>query len=139
MPRNEARARGLDGFRFFQFALAYHYAFGRHQPGRSNIWERYLAVRETLPNQGGQRGIADAVARKRHVRRRRRIDDLELGRPAANLQSRRFVARRDIFGRKRQRGWPIEGHVIAVVQKYELAQERFALYEQAQWEKEHHR
>ena len=45
----EARARGLDGFRFFQFALAYHYAFGKHKPGRSNIWERYLAVRDTLP------------------------------------------------------------------------------------------
>src|ERR1700726_616736 len=30
----EARRRGTDGFRFFQFALAHHYVFGKHTPGR---------------------------------------------------------------------------------------------------------
>jgi hypothetical protein len=64
----EARARGLDGFRFFQFALAYHYGFGRHTPGRSNIWERYLAVRDTLPAQGGQRGIGPPQQLREHLR-----------------------------------------------------------------------
>ena len=44
----EARRRGNDGFRFFQFALAHHYIFGRHTPGRTNIWNRYLKVREQL-------------------------------------------------------------------------------------------
>jgi len=44
----EARRRGNDGFRFFQFALAHHYVFGKHTPGRTNIWSRYLAVREQL-------------------------------------------------------------------------------------------
>jgi alkanesulfonate monooxygenase SsuD/methylene tetrahydromethanopterin reductase-like flavin-dependent oxidoreductase (luciferase family) len=44
----EARRRGTDGFRFFQFALAHHYVFGKHTPGRTNIWNRYLAVREQL-------------------------------------------------------------------------------------------
>jgi alkanesulfonate monooxygenase SsuD/methylene tetrahydromethanopterin reductase-like flavin-dependent oxidoreductase (luciferase family) len=63
----EARARGLDGFRFFQFALAYHYAFGQHKPGRSNIWERYLAVRDTLPPQGGQRGIGTPQQLREHL------------------------------------------------------------------------
>jgi len=63
----EARARGLDGFRFFQFALAYHYAFGKHQPGHSNIWERYLAVRDTLPQQGGQRGIGTPQQLREHL------------------------------------------------------------------------
>ena len=44
----EAQRRGNDGFRFFQFALAHHYVFGQHTPGRTNIWNRYLAVREQL-------------------------------------------------------------------------------------------
>jgi alkanesulfonate monooxygenase SsuD/methylene tetrahydromethanopterin reductase-like flavin-dependent oxidoreductase (luciferase family) len=44
----EARRRGMDGFRFFQFALGHHYAFGRHQPGRTNIWNKFIAVREQL-------------------------------------------------------------------------------------------
>jgi hypothetical protein len=63
----EARARGLDGFRFFQFALAYHYAFGKHKPGHSNIWERYLAVRDALPPQGGQRGIGTPQQLREHL------------------------------------------------------------------------
>jgi alkanesulfonate monooxygenase SsuD/methylene tetrahydromethanopterin reductase-like flavin-dependent oxidoreductase (luciferase family) len=44
----EARRRGADGFRFFQFALAHHYVFGKHTPGRTNIWNAFLAVREQL-------------------------------------------------------------------------------------------
>src|SRR5262245_52565462 len=44
----EARRRGTDGFRFFQFALGHHYVFGRHQPGRTNIWNKYVAVRDAL-------------------------------------------------------------------------------------------
>src|SRR5947208_2522103 len=44
----EAGRRGNDGFRFFQFALAYHYVFGTHTPGRTNIWNQYLAVRDQI-------------------------------------------------------------------------------------------
>jgi alkanesulfonate monooxygenase SsuD/methylene tetrahydromethanopterin reductase-like flavin-dependent oxidoreductase (luciferase family) len=44
----EAARRGTDGFRFFQFALAHHYVFGKHTPGRTNIWNRYVAVRDQL-------------------------------------------------------------------------------------------
>src|SRR5712691_1454279 len=44
----EARRRGADGSRFFQFALAHHYVFGKHTPGRTNIWNAFLKVREQL-------------------------------------------------------------------------------------------
>ncbi|RPH76962.1 MAG: LLM class flavin-dependent oxidoreductase [Candidatus Rokuibacteriota bacterium] len=44
----EAQRRGADGFRFFQFALAHHYVFGKHQPGRTNVWNAFLKVREQL-------------------------------------------------------------------------------------------
>ena len=44
----EARRRGMDGFRFFQFALGHHYSFGTHKPGRTNIWNKYVAVRDAL-------------------------------------------------------------------------------------------
>ena len=44
----EARRRGSDGFRFFQFALAHHYIFGRHTPGRTNIWNQFVAVRDQI-------------------------------------------------------------------------------------------
>ncbi len=74
----EALRRGTDGFRFFQFALGHFYAFGKHKPGRTNIWERYTAVRDEL----GARGPRRRRGRHRHaeaaprappqVRRRRR-------------------------------------------------------------------
>jgi alkanesulfonate monooxygenase SsuD/methylene tetrahydromethanopterin reductase-like flavin-dependent oxidoreductase (luciferase family) len=44
----EARRRGIDGFRFFQFALGHHYSFGSHTPGRTSIWNKYVAVRDAL-------------------------------------------------------------------------------------------
>src|SRR5919197_782965 len=45
---DEARRRGADGFRFFQFALGHHYSFGKHTPGRTDIWKKFFAVREQL-------------------------------------------------------------------------------------------
>jgi alkanesulfonate monooxygenase SsuD/methylene tetrahydromethanopterin reductase-like flavin-dependent oxidoreductase (luciferase family) len=44
----EARRRGTDGFRFFQFALGHHYVFGQHRPGRTDIWQKYVAVRDAM-------------------------------------------------------------------------------------------
>ncbi len=44
----EARRRGTDGFRFFQFALGHHYVFGRHTPGRTDIWKTFERVRAEL-------------------------------------------------------------------------------------------
>jgi len=44
----EAGRRGTDGFRFFQFALGHHYSFGKHTPGRTDIWKKFIAVREQL-------------------------------------------------------------------------------------------
>jgi len=53
----EARRRGTDGFRFFQFALGHHYVFGQHRPGRTNIWNKYVAVRDVLGTDGLGGGV----------------------------------------------------------------------------------
>lgn len=53
----EARRRGLDGFRFFGYALGHHYIFGQHVPGRTNIWANYEKVRDVLPVTQGAGGI----------------------------------------------------------------------------------
>jgi alkanesulfonate monooxygenase SsuD/methylene tetrahydromethanopterin reductase-like flavin-dependent oxidoreductase (luciferase family) len=67
--REEARRRGLDGFRFFQFALGHHYAFGQHQPGNSRIWEQYQAMRDSLPEVGmGEGGIGTPEQLSAHLR-----------------------------------------------------------------------
>ena len=40
--------RGIDGLRFFQFALGHFYRSGNHKPGRTDIWQQYLAQRDDL-------------------------------------------------------------------------------------------
>ncbi len=33
--------RGLEGANFFGYSLAHYYVFGRHRPGRTDVWEEY--------------------------------------------------------------------------------------------------
>ncbi len=33
--------RGIDGAHFFGYSLAHYYVFGRHRPGRTNVWEEF--------------------------------------------------------------------------------------------------
>jgi alkanesulfonate monooxygenase SsuD/methylene tetrahydromethanopterin reductase-like flavin-dependent oxidoreductase (luciferase family) len=45
----EARRRFQDGFRFFQFALGWHYGFGEQIPGRTDIWAKFQAALPHMP------------------------------------------------------------------------------------------
>ena len=68
----EALRRGTDGFRFFQFALGHFYGFGKHKPGRTNIWERYEAVRDEIGLEalgGGAGGIGTPKQLRSHLRK----------------------------------------------------------------------
>jgi hypothetical protein len=68
---DEAVRRGLDGFRFFQFALGHHYAFGEHKPGRTNIWDHYVTVRDSVGLEflgGGTGGIGTPDELRDHLR-----------------------------------------------------------------------
>lgn len=65
-----ARARFREGFRFFAYALGWHYGFGEHTPGRSNIWEAFKAALPTLP-QGAddEAGIGTPDDLRAHLRK----------------------------------------------------------------------
>jgi hypothetical protein len=52
----EARRRFQDGFRFFQFALGWHYGFGEQIPGRTDIWEKFQAASANMAGDGGLSG-----------------------------------------------------------------------------------
>ena len=45
--------RGLEGANFFGYSLAHYYVFGRHRPGRTDVWAEYqqrsAASRATTP------------------------------------------------------------------------------------------
>ena len=44
----EAIDRGIDGAHFFGYALAHYYVFGEHRPGRTSVWDEFLARREDV-------------------------------------------------------------------------------------------
>ncbi len=64
-----ARARFQDGFRFFQFALGWHYGFGAHYPGRSDIWEKFQKALPHMPAVNrAEGGIATPEGLREHLR-----------------------------------------------------------------------
>src|SRR6202453_2627711 len=52
----EARRRFQDGFRFFQFALGWHYGFGEQIPGRTDVWAKFQAALPHMPPAGAAEG-----------------------------------------------------------------------------------
>jgi alkanesulfonate monooxygenase SsuD/methylene tetrahydromethanopterin reductase-like flavin-dependent oxidoreductase (luciferase family) len=42
----EAIDRGIDGAHFFGYSLAHYYGMGRHQPGRTVVWDEFRANRD---------------------------------------------------------------------------------------------
>jgi alkanesulfonate monooxygenase SsuD/methylene tetrahydromethanopterin reductase-like flavin-dependent oxidoreductase (luciferase family) len=66
---DEARRRGLDGFRFFGYALAHFYIFGTHKPGRTNIWQSFERVRDAMPEMGATAGIGTPDFLRQHIQK----------------------------------------------------------------------
>jgi alkanesulfonate monooxygenase SsuD/methylene tetrahydromethanopterin reductase-like flavin-dependent oxidoreductase (luciferase family) len=63
----EAKRRGLDGFRFFGFALAHYYLLGKHKPGRTDIWKKYEAIADSLPDDGASHGVGTPDQMREHL------------------------------------------------------------------------
>ena len=53
----EAKARGLEAFQYFGFALGHYYVYGQHTPGATNLWERFQIARSQLPDVAQGNGI----------------------------------------------------------------------------------
>ena len=66
---SEAVRRGLDGFRFFGYSLGYYAVFGEHRPGRADLWERFLQVKDQLPENAGRGGIGTPAQLREHLGR----------------------------------------------------------------------
>jgi alkanesulfonate monooxygenase SsuD/methylene tetrahydromethanopterin reductase-like flavin-dependent oxidoreductase (luciferase family) len=59
--------RGLEGFRFFGFALGHHYIFGNHRPGRTDVWKSFEQLGALMPDMG-RRGIGTPDQLRQHLR-----------------------------------------------------------------------
>jgi alkanesulfonate monooxygenase SsuD/methylene tetrahydromethanopterin reductase-like flavin-dependent oxidoreductase (luciferase family) len=56
-----AVAQGLEGFKFFGYALAHYYITGTHVPARTNIWENFKKAPPFPPAPAGGIGNPDEV------------------------------------------------------------------------------
>lgn len=65
---DEARRRGIDGFKFFGYALGHHYIFGEHKPGRTDIWAQYEAAKAMIPDNPGAGGIGTPAMLRAHLK-----------------------------------------------------------------------
>jgi alkanesulfonate monooxygenase SsuD/methylene tetrahydromethanopterin reductase-like flavin-dependent oxidoreductase (luciferase family) len=64
-----ARARFREGFRFFQFSVGWHYGFGEHRPGRTNLWEKFQTALPHMPADApSEGGISDPAGLRDHLR-----------------------------------------------------------------------
>ncbi len=53
----EALRRGLDGFKFFGYSLGYYAVYGQHRPGRSEVWNKFLEIKDGMKETAGRGGI----------------------------------------------------------------------------------
>jgi alkanesulfonate monooxygenase SsuD/methylene tetrahydromethanopterin reductase-like flavin-dependent oxidoreductase (luciferase family) len=65
----EALRRGRDGFKFFGYSLGHYAVFGAHQPARTDLWARFLEVKDSLPRDAGEGGIGTPAQVREHLRR----------------------------------------------------------------------
>ncbi len=63
----EALRRGLEGFNFFNYALGHHYIFGKHQPGRTSIWEGFKAAPAQSADEAASRGMGTPDMLRAHL------------------------------------------------------------------------
>ena len=67
--RAEALRRGAEGFQFFGYSLGHYYVYGHHQPGVTDVWERFEAAKDKLPPVGKGSGIGTPAELIEHLRR----------------------------------------------------------------------
>lgn len=65
----EAKRRGAEGFQFFGYSLGHFYVYGKHQPGVTDIWQRFEVAKPSLPDVGHGSGIGTPAQLTEHLRR----------------------------------------------------------------------
>ena len=63
----EAKRRGAGGLQFFGYSLGQYYVYGTHQPGVTDIWQRFEQARDKLPPVGQGSGIGTPAQLVEHL------------------------------------------------------------------------
>src|SRR6185503_10789195 len=64
---DEARRRGLDGFKFFGYCIAHYAIYGAHRPGVTNLWEQFVKVKDRMKESPGSGSIGSPASVRAHL------------------------------------------------------------------------
>ena len=98
----EAMRRGLDGFRFFGSSFGHVAIFGQHRPGRTDLWQHFLEIKDTLPNNAGSGGIGNPAHVREHLERYERagIDQVIFVQQCGNNQHEHICESLELFAKE---------------------------------------
>lgn len=98
----EAMRRGLDGFRFFGYSLGHVAIFGQHRPGRTDLWQRFLEVKDTIPDNAGRGGIGNPAQVREHLERYERagVDQVIFVQQCGNNQHEPICESLELFAKE---------------------------------------
>ncbi len=64
----EAKRRSLDGFKFFGYGIAHFAIYGEHRPGATDLWNRFVAVKDAMRESPGSGSIGTPKSVSEHLR-----------------------------------------------------------------------
>ncbi len=103
-PNQErAVAMGEDGLKFFSYALGHHYVFGKHQPGKTDIWANYKAHPINIPGAGGGSaciGTPDLIRKRLADYEEAGVDQVVFISQAGNNQHEDICSSLNLFAEK---------------------------------------
>lgn len=99
-----ARSRFLEGFRFFQFALGWHYGFGVHSPGQTDIWAEFQRAQQAQDQVAGpaEGGINNVAGAREHLRKFEAcgVDQVAFIQQSGNNKHEHICEALDLFARE---------------------------------------
>ena len=97
----EAIDRGLDGFKFFGYSLGYYAVYGQHLPGRSEVWKKFLEIKDGMKDNAGRGGIGTPDQVRDHLQRYEKagIDQVIFVQQSGNNQHRHNCESLELFAR----------------------------------------
>jgi alkanesulfonate monooxygenase SsuD/methylene tetrahydromethanopterin reductase-like flavin-dependent oxidoreductase (luciferase family) len=98
-----AQQAGAEGLRFFSYALGHHYAFGRHEPGKTDIWKNFKSNPMGLPGLDGSNscvGSPDQIRKRLSEFEEAGVDQVVFISQAGNNKHEDICASLDLFAGK---------------------------------------
>jgi hypothetical protein len=115
-----AVARGLEGFRFFGYALSHYYITGTHVPGRFNVWDDFQRASqpETWGGPTGGIGNPDEVRASLEAFEDIGVDQVIFIQQGGNNRHEHICESLELFARRVQPGFK-ERHAARARRKAE--------------------